>query len=75
MKFFPYEEIKVLIPIIAIGRMMITSATSAFNEEIVDNLISSYGKNFTEHHTIMIVFTLGTLITLFGLYKKSPAAR
>lgn len=41
----------------------------------VKTLISSYGKNFNEHHTIMMVFTLGTLITLFGLYKKSPAAR
>ncbi len=38
-------------------------------------LFSSLGKTFTEYHIFLILFIIGTLIMLYGSYKKlSPAA-
>ncbi len=54
-----------------VAEMILTLAMAITGIKI---LISSFGRNFTEHHTILIVFILGTLIMLFGLYKKLPAA-
>jgi hypothetical protein len=37
-------------------------------------LFSSLGKTFTEYHIFLILFIIGTLIMLYGAYKKlSPA--
>jgi hypothetical protein len=33
-------------------------------------LFSSLGKTFTEYHIFLIVFIIGTLIMLYGSYKK-----
>ena len=36
----------------------------------VRGLFSSLGKTFTEYHIFLIVFIIGTLIMLYGSYKK-----
>ena len=33
-------------------------------------LISSLGRTFAEYHIFLILFIIGTLITLYGAYKK-----
>lgn len=39
-------------------------------------LFSSLGKTFTEYHIFLIMFIIGTLIMLYGTYKKlCPAAK
>ena len=41
----------------------------------VKGLASSLGRTFTEYHIFLIVFIIGTLIMLYGAYKKlCPAA-
>jgi len=37
-------------------------------------LFSSLGKTFTEYHIFLIVFIIGTLIMLYGSYKKLGSA-
>lgn len=37
-------------------------------------LFSSLGKTFTEYHIFLIVFIIGTLIMLYGSYKKLNSA-
>lgn len=37
-------------------------------------LFSSLGKTFTEYHIFLIVFIIGTLIMLYGSYKKLCSA-
>lgn len=37
-------------------------------------LFSSLGRTFTEYHIFLILFIIGTLITLYGAYKKLCAA-
>lgn len=36
----------------------------------VKGLFSALGKTFTEHHIFLIMFIIGTLIMLYGAYKK-----
>jgi len=40
----------------------------------VRGLFSSLGKTFTEYHIFLIVFIIGTLIMLYGSYKKLGSA-